>query len=92
MCIYINTEYWPEHSFKVFQPLTVVEKRFTLDVAGILNLTGMRKLFTSVAGFLNLPTTGLLIYLVGKICESLNTSSPDYPNIYSINDMILPIY
>ena len=40
---------------KAFQPLTVVEKRFPLDVAGFLNPTGMRKLFTSVAGFLN-PT------------------------------------
>ena len=37
---------------KVFQHLTVVEKRFDLDVCGFLNPTGIRKPFTSVAGFL----------------------------------------
>ena len=43
---------------KVFQTLTVVAKRFPLDVAGVLSSAGIRKAFTSVAGFLNL--TGFL--------------------------------
>ena len=38
---------------KVFQPLSVVEKRFPLDVAGFLNPISMRKPFTNVGGFLN---------------------------------------
>ena len=42
----------------MFQPISVVEKRFPLDVAGFLNWAGIRKSFTSVAGFLNLPMTG----------------------------------
>ena len=40
---------------KVFEPLTVVEKRLPLDVAGFLNPTGFQKPFSSIAGFLNLP-------------------------------------
>ena len=40
---------------KVFQSLTVVEKRFPLDVSGFPNPTGFRKSFSNVAGFLNLP-------------------------------------
>ena len=38
---------------KVFQPLSVVEKRFPLDVAGFLKPISMRKPFTNVGGFLN---------------------------------------
>ena len=38
---------------KVFQPLSVVEKRFPFDVAGFLNPISMRKPFTKVGGFLN---------------------------------------
>ena len=45
---------------KVFQSLIVVAKRFPLDVAGFLNSAGIRKPFTSEAGFLNLPMTGFL--------------------------------
>ena len=45
---------------KVFQTLTVVAKRFPLDIAGLLNSASNRKPFTSIAGFLNLPMTGFL--------------------------------
>ena len=48
---------------KVFQTLTAVAKRFPLDVAGFLSSAGIRKPFTIVAGFLNLPMTGFLIPL-----------------------------
>ena len=37
---------------KVFQTLTVVAKRFPLDIAGLLNSASNRKPFTSIAGFL----------------------------------------
>ena len=47
-------------NFKVFQTLTVVAKRFPLDLAGVLSSAGIRKPFTGVAGFLNLSMTGFL--------------------------------
>ena len=46
---------------KVFQHLTVVEKRDDLDVSGFLNLTSIWKPFTSVAGFLK-PFTNVAMW------------------------------